>query len=497
MGAELFDRRILLLLPLLVAPFLAAAVVLRAFPTGRSARLLLIPVAVSPLLFWNDAVWKVLFAVDLTLLVFFLYDLFTLPMRRSYFAVTRETDRIASLAKRQPVVVRIENRSDRPVTLAVRDDTNGALETEPAEFEERTIPPRSVEVLDYQIRPIRRGRVRLDSVYLRLNSSFGLWNRYLRLPCETDLHVYPDMKQLNQYEILARSDRLHQLGVRQVRRIGQDNDFERLRDYVPDDSYKQIDWRATAKRNKLTVKDYQATRNQRIVFMVDCGRMLMGTTSEGMSLLDHAFNAVLMLAYVALRQGDAVGLLCFSNRLIRYVPPRQGRFQMNVLLHGVHDIFPEPVETRFDDAFFYLGARCRKRSLVSLMTNVNDPVNTSRIQQHLTRLVGRHLPMGVFLRDRALFRPMQPYEDSYRAVREDMRIDDRSVKLALVTDDADRGRAERKMWKAAAAAEMIEARREAIADLAYRGAITLDLFPEDLTAPLINKYLEIKARHLL
>ncbi|HBT78587.1 MAG TPA: DUF58 domain-containing protein [Planctomycetaceae bacterium] len=492
-----FDRRILLLLPVLLIPFLTAALGFRAFPTRRLVLFLLIPAVMSSLLFLSGRSWIAVAAADLVIVIFFVHDLLTLPLHRSAVAVERRTARIVSIAKRHPITLRVENRSNRPVTLTIRDDLDEGFEAEPEEFAERTIPPRHAELLEYQVRPLRRGNIRLHCVFLRFESVFGLWRRYVRIPCESDLHVYPDMQQLDQYEILARSDRLAQLGVRSVRRIGQDNDFERLRDYMIDDNFKQIDWRATAKRNKLTVKDFQATRNQRLIFMIDCGRMMMNRTGEGMSLLDHSFNAMLMLAYVALRQGDAVGMICFSNRLIRYVAPQSGRFQMNRLLHGVHDIFPESVETRFDDAFYYLGAHCRKRSLVALISNVNDPVNTERIRRHLTRLVGKHLPMGVFLRDSALFRPMRPFEESLRELREDTRIEDRSIKMALVTGKADRAVADREMWKAAAAAEIINTRHKTLADLGAAGTITLDLFPEELTAPMINKYLEIKARHLL
>lgn len=496
MDMLLFDRRILLLIPALILPFLAAALLLRACPTRRAVLLLLLPAACSPFLFLTERALLVVFVLDLLLGVVFLWDLFSLSFRQSGLHVARRVERIASLAKRHEVTLQIENRTEKPLTLTVRDDAGVELDAEPAEFKERVIPPKSRETLVYQICPRRRGRLRFESVYLRAGGVFGLWNRYLNYPVESDLHVYPDMKQIDQYELLAKSDRLYQLGVRRMRKIGQDNDFERLRDYGIDDNFKQIDWRATAKRNKLTVKDFQITRNQRLVFLLDCGRM-MANRAAGLSLLDHSINAMLMLAYVALRQGDAVGVLCFSNRILRYIAPQPGRFQMNRLLHACHDIFPEQVETRFDDAFYYLNAHCRKRSLVTLVSSVNDPINSERIDQHLTRLIGRHLPMGVFLRDRALFKQMEPFETSLRELRADTRIDDYSIKQALVTGESDRRLADRQMWKAAAAAEIINTRHQAIFNLACRGAITLDLFPEELTAPLINKYLEIKARHLL
>ena len=286
-------------------------------------------------------------------------------------------------------------------------------------------------------------------------------------PLETVLNVYPDMQQLSQYALLARTNRLSLLGVRRTRRIGQDNEFERLRDYTLDDNYKHIDWRTTARRQKLTVKDYQASQSQRIIFLMDCGRM-MTNEAAGLSLLDHGLNAMLMLSYVALRQGDSVGMISFSDEIHGFVPPRGGMQQMNRLLHASFDRFPRLVESRYDQAFRYLASHCRKRSLVVLVTNVLDEVNSRQIEQYLTNLVGRHLPLGILLRDRRLFEAVEVEHPQ-----------------------------EPQLWRAAAAAEILAWRHQVLTDLQSKGVLSLDVFPEAMTAPLVNRYLEIKARHLL
>jgi uncharacterized protein (DUF58 family) len=304
-------------------------------------------------------------------------------------------------------------------------------------------------------------------VHLKATSRLGFWQRLLTYACETPVDVYPDMKQLREYAMLARTNRLSQMGVRRTRRIGADHDFERLRDYTIDDNYKHIEWRATARRQKLTVKDFQASQSQRIVFLVDCGRM-MTNEAAGLSLLDHALNALLMLSYVALRHNDAVGLICFSDAIHAYVPPRGGMNQMNRLLRASFDRFPQLVESRYDEAFRYLASHSRKRSLVVLITNVIDEVNAAQVEQYLTNLVGRHLPLGVLLRDHQVF------------------------------DAAEIEHPEgQQLWQAAAAAEILAWRHQVVTDLAGKGALTLDVFPEQMTAPLVNRYLEIKARHLL
>jgi len=260
---------------------------------------------------------------------------------------------------------------------------------------------------------------------------------------------------------------LNLMGMRRARRIGQDNEFERLRDYTLDDNYKHIDWRSTARRGKLTVKDFQANQSQRVVFLIDCGRM-MTLTSGGISLLDHALNATLMLSYVALRRGDSVGLVCFADEIQRYVPPRSGMNQMNRLLHASFDRSAQLVESRYDEAFVYLNSHCRKRSLVILITNIIDEVNSNQVGQYLTGMVGRHLPLAVLLRDHSVF-------------------DAANVRGA---DDG-------ALYRAAAASQIVTWRRSVLANLESQGVLSLDVFPEQMTAPLVNRYLEIKARHLL
>lgn len=451
----------------LVAPLALLATTGKIYPDRSFVRLALVPALLTLGLLFTPAMLVVALALDLVLLVVVAIDLATLP-RRHDFTVSREVGRVASLAKRHRVRLWLVNRSKRSYEMSVRDGVDTILRPEPVQFDSIDIPPRSRIELEYVLRPGRRGAFDLAEVYLRVRSRWGLWQKLITYAESSQVNVYPDMQQLGQYAILARTNRLSQLGVRRTRRIGQDHDFERLRDYTLDDNYKHIDWRATARRRKLTVKDYQATRSQRVIFLVDCGRMMTNMTPSGLSLLDHAFNAMLMLSWVALRQSDTVGLCCFSDEIHGFVPARGGMGQMNRLLHACFNRFPRRVESRYDQAFRYLATNARKRSLVVLITNVIDEVNANQIERYLTNLVGRHLPLGVLLRDHRLFD---------------------AVDAELPTGD--------ELWRAAAAADILTWRHQVLSDMMGKGAMMLDVFPEDMTAPLINRYLEVKARHLL
>ena len=438
----------------------------RIFPGRRLVYLALIPAAVSLGLLAHGGWLAAVVLLDGVLALVVAADLASLPFRNC-FSVQREAGRIASLAKRHPVALTFSNHSRRRFEVSVRDGVPQELNPEPDEFLDIEMRGRSRTRFDYRLHPGRRGAFEISRVHLAVKSRLGIWKQFIDCPARTVVNVYPDMQQLGQYAVLARTNRLSQLGVRRTRKIGMDHDFERLRDYSIDDNYKQIDWRATARRRKLTVKDFQASQSQRIVLMVDCGRM-MTNQAAGLSLLDHGLNAALMLAFVALRQSDSVALLCFSNEIHGYVPPRSGMNHMNRLLHASFNRFPQLVESRYDLAFRYLTTHVRKRSLVVLITNVIDEVNANQVESYLTHLVGRHLPLGVLLRDRRLF--------------------------DAVAVEAPQGDA---LWRAAAAADMLSWRHQLLNDLALKGALTLDVFPDQITAPLVNRYLEIKARHLL
>jgi len=351
--------------------------------------------------------------------------------------------------------------------MRLRDETPETFTIEPAEFLVN-VPGMSLAVVAYRATPRRRGTHTFRHVDVLVSSRLGFWQRAVALPCRTEVRVYPDVRQIARYTVLARRDKLATLGVRRSRKLGTDNEFERLRDYIEGDEPRHMDWRASARRRKLTVRAHQVNQSQRLIFLIDCGRMMAGDTGRGLSPLDHALNAMLLLAHVALIRGDQVGVLAFSDSVKAYVPPAGGPRRINRIIHSVHNLFPELVESRYDRAFVELEKRCRKRSLVILVTNLFDDVNGQIVADHLGNVVGRHLPLGVFLRDHDIF--------------------------ALADNAPDTGPG---LYPGAAAAALLNWRERALAGLRLRGVLTLDVFPDELTAPLVNQYLQIKARHLL
>jgi uncharacterized protein (DUF58 family) len=416
-----------------------------------------------PVLFWLillfDCILLAIVAVD---------ALLTIP--QSQFSSSRTIGGTGSQGKKYEVEIGLVNRSKRPCRVTLRDDRPPGFEVTPEQFSV-SVDGISNTRLTYDYVSDLRGRVLLKHVFLNVFSPLRLWKGSYKIPVESTVNVYPDIKQISDYDLLARTNRLSLLGVRRSRKIGQDNDFERLRDYTQDDNFKNIDWRSTARRQKLTVKDFQADQSQQIIFMIDCGRMMTGTHGKT-GMIDHAINAMLMLSYVALRQGDSVGLITFSNKVHNFTPPKSGVKHINRLLHATFDQSASHVESRYDQAFLYLRSNCPKRSLVVTITNLIDEVNASQVQKYLSVLTGRHLPLAVLLRDHSMF-------DAVEELETKSRFDEQAV------------------YQAAAAATILSWRHQVINDLKHHGVLTLDEFPERLTAGLVNRYLEVKARHLL
>ena len=449
-----------------LVPLVLLMVLGKTFPSGRLAMLAAIPFVLSlPIPWATESWWLVVAAVAAGLGLWATIDLFTIPNPNALH-IARNMPRVASLGNRHEVELNVDNRGTAAVRVELAEDAAQGLQIEPA-VHALTLPAGKRTSLQHTIIPHRRGAFELESVFAYLYSRHGLWRKQQAFRCTSTLHVYPDIKQIGEYALLARTNRLSQIGVRRTRRPGQDNDFERLRDYQQDDNYRHIDWRASARRQKLTVKQFQTDQSQRVIFLLDCGRM-MTNEYEQLSLLDYALNAVLMLSYVALDQGDSVGLLCFSDHIHTYVPPAGGKRQMNRLLHAGFDQFPRLVQSRFDEAFLYLSSHCRRRSLVVLITNVIDQVNARQIESYMGNLIGSHVPLLVLTRDHRMFEAA------------DNPTPDPSV-----------------LYRSAAACQLLVSRNQVIRGMRARGGLALDVFPEHMSSPLVNQYLEVKARHLL
>lgn len=471
-GSEWLTQLPWLLLGLASLPLVIAALRARIYPTIWWVGLLCLSVLASILSTVSLGFLALVIIVDGVIVIATAIDfLMVWVATRHGISASRQLPRTCSIGVPLDSEITIENNTIMKLSGAACDDLPEHFQATPTQHN-LALPSGGRLTAQRKLTPGRRGAFILEHVYLKFFSPLHLWERHIRLDVRDKLNVYPDMKQLSDYALLARTNRLSLIGVRRTRRIGQDSEFERLRDYTRDDNHRHIDWRSTARRNKLTVKQFQSDQSQRVIFMLDCGRM-MTNERNGYSLLDHALNSALMMAYVALHQGDSVGMLCFSDTIHAYIPPQSGASQMNRLIQAGFDQFPRLVESRYDKAFLHLSNHCKRRSLVTLTTNIVDEVNAGAVVDYLGNLNGQHLPLGVLLRDREMF------------------------DAADAPGGEGVGGDEMPMYRAAVASDILVWRDQVIKDLQHRGVLIVDAFPDELTAPLVNQYLDVKAKHLL
>ena len=434
-------------------------------PTGRLLLLSLGPCLISLLIPVYPFVKLWVLLADAALVAIVALDALTLPGRGS-LRVSRKGPSILSVGVSNPFQLAIDSRMRRSIRVAVTESFPSSMEVRGLAAH-CSIPARSRHVILFTVVPRRRGAFDVGRTYLRVTSLLGLWRRQLRLAIPHPVKVFPDVRALNTYGLLARRNRIDLMGFRKTRGRGSDVEFDRLRDYQPDDDYRRIDPFASARHRKLITREYEVSRNQNIFFMVDCSR-LMAAESAGLSNLDHALNATLMMSYLALDLGDNVGLMAFDDRVRSLLPLSAGVRSKTAVLHALYDVHESPGEADYETAFLTFNRRVRKRSLIVLYTNIMDAGSFDLLRPHLQILTRRHLPLVLLLRDADLF------------------------ELADTAPADLQG-----FYACGAAAELARWREGLSADLQKMGALVLDIDPVQTTPDLINTYLRIKADQLL
>lgn len=261
------------------------------------------------------------------------------------------------------------------------------------------LQPGHVSQLTYRLRPLERGHFSFEQCEVNLPSPLGLWFGKRLLSVRDETRVYPDFARLYGGELRAVDNWLSQLGIRQRQRRGQGQEFHQLREFREGDSLRQIDWKATARQRTPIAREYEDERDQQIIFLLDCGRQMRSHDGE-LSHFDHALNACLLLSYVALRQGDAVGMSTFAVDPPRHVAPVKGSGQLNVLLNAVYDLGSTQHPADYQAAASQLLARQKRRALVVLVTNLRD--DDDQVLGAVRRLSAQHRVLVASLREQAL-----------------------------------------------------------------------------------------------
>ncbi|MEY8721336.1 DUF58 domain-containing protein [Bacteroides stercorirosoris] len=421
------------------------------------------------LLLGSGTVFAPLFVIgQWALFIFFLAvlaDGYMLYRIRGIRAFRQCADRFSN-GDENAVSIRVENSYPHPVSVEVVDEI-------PFVFQQRNICFRTEllanegKSISYNLRPTSRGVYGFGRIRVFVTHKIGLLSRRYTCGEALDIKVYPSYLMLHRYELLAISDNLTEMGIKRIRRVGHHTEFEQIKEYVKGDDYRTINWKASARRHELMVNIYQDERSQQIYNVIDKGRV-MQQAFRGMTLLDYAINASLVLSYVAMRREDKAGIVTFDAHFDTFVPASKRSGHMQTLLENLYAQQTTFGETDFSSLCVHLNKHVTKRSLLVLYTNFSSLGSMNRQLAYLQQLNRQHRLLVVFFEDADLKNyiatPAKDTEGYYRHVI--------AEKFAFE-------------------------KRLIVSTLKQHGIYSLLTTPENLSIDVINKYLEMKSRQLL
>jgi uncharacterized protein (DUF58 family) len=381
----------------------------------------------------------------------------------SEITVTREAAPAFSLGREGEVTYRWRNTAARRARLWVREVRPDVLGG--------TLAPRAIAVAArgetreaLAVMPVRRGHETAGAFAVDSGGPLGLGVRRSRLTLPWEVRVYPALTTLRRRAAVAQALRRRELGRQPLRRLGEGRLFESLRDFVPGDDPRLVDWKATARRGKMITRQFEAERRQQVLLVLDAGR-LMTADVAGVARMDYVVQAALELAYAAAAHDDNVGIMVFADGVKHFVTPQRGRRGLKQVLDVLAEVVPTLVEPDYPGAFRYLAARNRKRALTVIFTDVIDRFASEALVANLATLRPRHLPLAVTLRN--------PELDGLAALRPET---------------------ERDAWRKAAAEELLRSREEALSHMRRAGVLVLDVPPSRAAEAVVDKYQELKRR---
>jgi uncharacterized protein (DUF58 family) len=400
----------------------------------------------------------------LSLLLVTLLDWIVLFTRKEpILAVRNMLDRFSN-GDRNPVVLELTNQYPFNVSLRIIDEV-------PDQFQQRNfslharLKAGATQQLEYSLRPTQRGEYDFHGINIFIRSPFGLLVRYRKIEADRVIKVLPSYQTLKQYELLALSNNLAESGSKRIRKLGQSLEFEQIKEYVPGDDIRNINWKATARKGgQLMVNNFTDEKSQQVYCVIDKGRV-MKMPFDGMSLLDYAINATLILSKVALIKQDKAGLLTFSDKIGTFLPAGRKAMQMTNILEILYNQQTKFLETDFEQLYSQVKLRITQRSLIVLFTNFESLSGLQRQLPYIRGIAKNHLVLVIFFENTGL-----------QQVREDAAETIEGVYIKTIAE------------------KFAYEKRLIVKELNQYGIPTILTAPERLTVDTVNKYLEIKAR---
>lgn len=368
-----------------------------------------------------------------------------------------------SIGDPNKVEIRISNRYVFPVKASIIDEL-------PVQFQERDwirrirVEGEGKYSLVYTLVPVSRGEYVFHDINIYVHGPLGLVKRRYIFREEQLVKVYPSYVQMRKYQLLAVSNRLQEVGVKRIRKVGHSMEFEQIKEYVRGDDYRTINWKATARKEGLMVNNYTDERSQQIYCLINKGRV-MKMPFNGMTLLDHAINASLVLSNVALVKQDKAGIITFEKNIDAFLQADKKPTQMNLVLETLYRQKTEFLESDFEKLFSAIRNRVTNRSLLVLFTNFESVESLQRELPALRKMAKYHLLLVIFFENTEL----RSLLDRKAFTLEEIYIKTIAEKFLM----------EKKLM---------------VRELHKNGIQSILTSPENLTVNTVNKYLELKTR---
>jgi|CXWL01.1.fsa_nt_gi uncharacterized protein (DUF58 family) len=429
----------------------------------------LLAIAVLPLSFaWGlPVIANGVFAFDGLLFAVALVDYFLSRRLPVGLVVTRSFDRRFAIGDSVRVTVSIDNATHRRFDLRIKDEYPSEMRLDESREAAFAVEAQGTADVYYHVTPTRRGKYEFGRTSVRFLSQLGLvW-------CQADMgepqaaKVYPNMRRAREMELKALGARSFLAIQRRAVRRGEGREFESMRDYVRGDELRHISWTTTARRGKLTTRQYQIERDQTIIIALDAGRLMTGRI-DGETKFDTALHASLALMSASSRAGDNCGLVVFGRKVRKFLPPKRGLEHIDAVLEALHDIEPELIEPSYARAFQFIASNTKKRAFVVILTDLVDKDSSKELINSLKLLRPRHLPLVAT-------------------------IGDRDLNAAVSQQPADI----KDVFTQSAAEEIIHQRESALRLVETLGGLALDVTAQTLAPKLLESYLKVKERGLL
>ena len=415
--------------------------------------------------YWLEWLYPICWILTFVLLALFFVDLYLLYGTKEAIIAKREVPHKLSNSDYNALEIHFSSKYPFKTEIELIDEL-------PEQFQKRDfihntrITKGVPTTFQYSVRPVERGEYVFGNLNVYASSPLRIAKRRYMFEKDRMAPVYPSIIQMQQYDFLAISNRLTEIGLKKIRRIGHTQEFEQIKEYVPGDDFRTINWKATAKKNQLMVNQYQDEKSQPIYSLIDTGRV-MKMPFNGLKLVDYAINSTLAFSNVALKRNDKTGMLTFSKKVENYIPAMQKITHLNAILDTLYNINTDFGESDFGYLYAHLKRKVNHRSLLLLYTNFEHITALRRQLPYLLAIAKQHILVVIFFENTELEQ--------------------------LVTMNAEDLQS---IYHKTIAEKFLLEKRLMQKELNNYGIQTILTKPEQLTINTINKYLEIKARGL-